>query len=123
MQAACHAPGRVARLLAAPPFAGVTEQPKLSKKAGLGRHFPERGKQGGFSRSPQGRDACVARVAMDGHPGLARSRDCAAQWVYGGPENACPIPPSCTRTPAAAYGKILPHGPRLRARVPTGNSR
>jgi hypothetical protein len=26
-----------------------------------------------------GCDACVARVAMDGHPGLARSRDCAAQ--------------------------------------------
>src|ERR1700688_3817519 len=28
----------------------------------------------------QGRDACVPRVTMDGHPGLARSRDCAAQW-------------------------------------------
>src|ERR1700738_1388124 len=28
----------------------------------------------------QGRNACVARVAMDGHPGLARSRDSAAQW-------------------------------------------
>src|SRR5712672_4809805 len=27
-----------------------------------------------------GRDACVPRVTMDGHPGLARSRDCAAQW-------------------------------------------
>jgi hypothetical protein len=38
-----------------------------------------------------------------------------------------PIPPSCTRTPAAAdsaaYGKILPHVPRLRVRVQTGNSR
>src|SRR6266478_6309383 len=32
-----------------------------------------------------GRNACVARVAMDGHPGLARSRDCAAQW----PLRAC----------------------------------
>jgi hypothetical protein len=47
-----------------------------------------------FSRSPHGRDACVARVAMDGHPGLARSRDCEAQWVHGGPENAYPIRPS-----------------------------
>jgi periplasmic protein CpxP/Spy len=32
------------------------------------------------AQGPHGRDACVARVAMDGHPGLARSRDCVAQW-------------------------------------------
>src|ERR1700675_1585888 len=30
--------------------------------------------------SRDGRDACVARVTRDGHPGLGRSRDCAAQW-------------------------------------------
>ncbi|HMK84501.1 MAG TPA: hypothetical protein VK437_00965 [Steroidobacteraceae bacterium] len=30
-------------------------------------------------REKHRRDACVARVAMDGRPGLARSRDCAAQ--------------------------------------------
>src|SRR5580658_2795607 len=52
---------------------------------GLEGDFPGREKQGCFSRSPQGRDACVARVARDGHPGLARSRDCAAQWVHGAP--------------------------------------
>jgi hypothetical protein len=28
----------------------------------------------------QGRDACVSRAARDGHPGLARSKDCVAQW-------------------------------------------
>jgi len=33
---------------------------------------------------------------MEGHPGLARSRDCVAQWIYGGPENDCPIPPPYT---------------------------
>jgi hypothetical protein len=33
-------------------------------------------------------------MAMDGHPGLARSRDCAAQWIHGGPENTYPIEPS-----------------------------
>ena len=27
------------------------------------------------------------RVATDGHPGLARSMDSEAQWIYGGPEN------------------------------------
>jgi hypothetical protein len=47
---------------------------------------------GCFSRSLHGCDARVARVAMDGHPGLARSMDCAAQWIYGGPENPLPIP-------------------------------
>jgi hypothetical protein len=30
-------------------------------------------------RFSDGCDACVARVTRDGHPGLARSRDCAAQ--------------------------------------------
>src|ERR1700677_1022181 len=44
-----------------------------------------------FSRSLHGCDACVARVTRDGHPGLARSRDCVAQWIYGGPENSLPI--------------------------------
>ena len=42
-------------------------------------------------QSREGCDACVARVAMDGHPGLARSRDCAAQ---------CPGPTMSRRTPA-----------------------
>ena len=49
------------------------------------------------SHSPQGCDACVARVAMEGHPGLARSRDCVAQWIHGGAENTYPIQPSCMR--------------------------
>jgi hypothetical protein len=31
----------------------------------------------------QGFAACGERVAMDGHPGLAQSRDCAAQWLPG----------------------------------------
>ncbi len=52
-----------------------------------------------FFPQPQGCDACVARVAMEGHPGLARSRDCVAQWVHGGPENDHPILPP--------YAKIL----------------
>src|SRR5258705_3753504 len=30
-----------------------------------------------------GRNACVARVTMDGHPGLARSRDSVAQCPQG----------------------------------------
>jgi hypothetical protein len=34
-------------------------------------------------RSPEGRDACVTRAARNGRPGLARSTDCAAQWVNG----------------------------------------
>jgi hypothetical protein len=34
-----------------------------------------------------GCDACVARVAMDGHPGLARSRECAAQCPDPAPIN------------------------------------
>jgi hypothetical protein len=35
----------------------------------------ESGLEGDFpGREKHGRDACVARVAMDGHPGLARSR-------------------------------------------------
>jgi len=40
-----------------------------------------------FSRSLHGSNACVRRVTRDGYPGLARSRDCAAQWIYGGPPN------------------------------------
>jgi len=31
----------------------------------------------------QGLAACGERVAMDGHPGLARSMDCTAQWPAG----------------------------------------
>src|ERR1700738_940359 len=31
----------------------------------------------------QGFAACGERVAMDGHPGLAQSTDCAAQWLPG----------------------------------------
>ena len=61
------------------------------EEPGLGGDFP--------GREKHGRDACVARGAMDGHPGLARSRDCAAQCfsrslqgrIYGGPENPLPI--------------------------------
>ncbi|HMK84868.1 MAG TPA: hypothetical protein VK437_02825 [Steroidobacteraceae bacterium] len=57
--------------------------------------------EGNFpGREKHGRDACVARVAMNGHPGLARSRDCAAQCfsrslqggIDGGPENSLPKP-------------------------------
>ncbi len=33
----------------------------------------------GATRGINGCDACVARVTKDGHPGLARSRDCVAQ--------------------------------------------
>jgi hypothetical protein len=40
-----------------------------------------------FTRSFHGRNACVARVVMDGHTGLARSTDSAAQRIYSGPEN------------------------------------
>jgi hypothetical protein len=44
---------------------------------------------------PKGRDACVARVATHGDPGLARSTDREAQWAEGrghGPSNhASPI--------------------------------
>jgi hypothetical protein len=40
-----------------------------------------------FSRSVHGRSACVARVAKEGHPGLARSMDCAAQWIHSGPKD------------------------------------
>ena len=49
--------------------------------------FPEREKQGAThaSRGWPGRDARVSRVAMDGYSGLARSRECAAQW----PPRAC----------------------------------
>ena len=32
------------------------------------------------STGDQGQDVSVLRVAMDGHPGLARSTECAAQW-------------------------------------------
>jgi len=31
----------------------------------------------------------AATAQPNGHPGLARSRDRAAQWVYGGLENTC----------------------------------
>jgi hypothetical protein len=32
----------------------------------------------------QGQDACVLRVATDGHPGIARNKGCVAQWVTPG---------------------------------------
>jgi hypothetical protein len=32
---------------------------------------------------------------MEGYPGLARSTDCAAQWVHGDPEKAFTVPPPC----------------------------
>jgi len=38
---------------------------------------------GGPKGIPEGRDACVTRMARDGHPGLARSTDCVAQWAEG----------------------------------------
>ena len=47
---------------------------RLLSEAGLDGHFPEREKQGMFSRSLQGR-------------------------IYGGPENAHPIRPPTTSTP------------------------
>jgi hypothetical protein len=65
----------------------------VQEEPGLGGDFP--------GREKHGRDACVARVARDGHPGLARSRDCAAQCfsrslhyggIHGGPENPLPNP-------------------------------
>src|SRR6266478_6391442 len=37
-----------------------------------------------LERRERGCDACVARVAMEGHPGLARSRDSVAQCPGGG---------------------------------------
>lgn len=69
----------------------------------------------------QGFAACGERVAMDGHPGLARSTDCAAQWLPGtetaattgllpvaltapGIEQATPLPP--TGTPASGGAKM-----------------
>src|SRR5258706_13801651 len=36
-----------------------------------------------LERRERGCDACVARVAMDGYPGLARSRDSVAQCPQG----------------------------------------
>jgi hypothetical protein len=50
--------------------------------------FTEREKQGSFSRSLQGCNACVARAYRDVRPGLARSTDCAAQWIHSGPKYA-----------------------------------
>src|SRR5712672_710822 len=38
---------------------------------------------GRVERRERGCDACVARVAMDGYPGLARSRDSVAQCPKG----------------------------------------
>jgi len=48
-----------------------------------------------FPRSVQGSNACVRRVAMEGDTGLARSTDCAVQWIHSGPKAALPI----THTP------------------------
>jgi hypothetical protein len=77
-----------------------------------------------FSRRTQGSNACVGRVAKDGHPGLARSMDCAAQWVYVGSKDM-------TRTHSATTALRLAWwcvhvGPRphasLRLRVVSGQS-
>jgi hypothetical protein len=35
----------------------------------------------GGGAATDGRNACVTRVAIDGHPGLERSRECAAQCL------------------------------------------
>jgi hypothetical protein len=50
------------------------------------------------------RNACVARVAMDGHPWLERSRNCAAQWSH----RACslPLPLAQTHTPPHIYTRL-----------------
>ncbi|MGO9512612.1 MAG: hypothetical protein ACLP2F_03085, partial [Steroidobacteraceae bacterium] len=37
----------------------------------------------------------AGRAQRNGHPGLARSRDCVAQWIHGGPENTYLIQPWC----------------------------
>jgi hypothetical protein len=39
-----------------------------------------------FFRSVQGSNACVRRVAIKGHPGLARSKESAAQWNHSAPK-------------------------------------
>ena len=44
-----------------------------------------------FARSRQGSNACVGRVASDGHPRLARSTHCVAQWLHGGAARICMI--------------------------------
>jgi hypothetical protein len=57
--------------------------PKYSPTAGLfNRVAPHGGVQRRrtpFESAPQGLGACTERVAIDGHPGLARSMDCVAQ--------------------------------------------
>ena len=67
----------------------------------------------------QGFAACGERVAMDGYPGLARSRDCAAQWANGfqrvaltapGIEQAAPLPAPSTSGGSATS----PTGPTSR---------
>jgi len=51
-----------------------------------------------FSRSRHGSNACVGRVARNGHPGLAQSTDCVAQWLYGGPNDGYSLQTSyCSR--------------------------
>jgi hypothetical protein len=45
-----------------------------------------------FPQHP-GSNACDRRVSMDGHPGLARSTECAAQWIHSGPEGDIELPP------------------------------
>jgi len=61
------------------------------EEPGLGGYFPGREKQGCFSRSLQGCDACVARVDPGGAT-LECEQAQPAQRIYGGPGNTLPIP-------------------------------
>jgi hypothetical protein len=56
----------------------------------LGRQGFGAWKTGSFPRSVQGSNACVRRVAMEGDTGLARSTDCAVQWIHSDPKSALP---------------------------------
>jgi hypothetical protein len=55
--------------LRAVPNATPTERPRRAPANALE----------GYPKHREGRGACAERVAIDGHPGLARSTDCAAQ--------------------------------------------
>ncbi len=79
-------------------------QPKGAAQLSAGACEPGR-----FARSRQGSNACVRRVAMDGYPGLARSKDCVAQWLHGGPAD---------NLPGHLFWEILLLQKRLVARVP-----
>jgi hypothetical protein len=68
----------------------IARQRRASGRAGVRTHGPGREKHGSFSRSRHGSNACVRRVARHGHPGLARSKDCTAQWIHGGRRSGGP---------------------------------